>query len=106
MSNPLQKFQYAALETETEAGDQIYFRYLDSNGKAIVFQLTDFRSDPNDPNQETLIVDYEYSFLDPELDKDEFNRDFSYFVQNIIEESMRQAEQSPIDTSTKLEDIV
>lgn len=104
MSNPLQKFQYMARETET--GDQIEFRYLDSNGKAIVFQLKDFKSDPNDPNLETLIVDYEYSFLDPELNKDEFNKDFSYFVQNIVEESMRQEEQSPIDTSTKLEDIV
>lgn len=104
MSNPLQKFQY--MVRETEAGDQIEFRYLDSNGKAIVFQLKDFKTDPNDPNLETLIVEYEYSFLDPELDKAEFNKDFSYFVQNIIEESMNQMEQSPIDTSTKLEDIV
>ena len=99
LSTPISKFKYLVKEDDT-----LEFKYTDDNDKCIIFQLKNFTADPDDP--ESLIVDYEHSFLDEGLDKDQFNRDFSLFVSAIIEETFRQESEALIDTSTKLSDIV
>lgn len=99
MSNALRKFNY-----KVDAEGLVQFLYTDSNGKRVIFTLKDMLSDPNDP--ESLIVDYDYSLREDGLDTDEFNKDFTIFVTNIIEESLAQKEESKIDTKTKLSDLI
>lgn len=99
MSNALLKFNY-----KVDAEGLVQFLYTDSNGKRVIFTLKDMLSDPNDP--ESLIVDYDYSLREDGLDTDEFNKDFTIFVTNIIEESLAQKEESKIDTKTKLSDLI
>lgn len=86
MSNPLDKFQYMI-----EGADTIKIRYTDTAGKIFVFKINEFKFD--DVQEDNLIVDYEQLSLDEGLNKDEFNRDFGFFVNNIIEESVKAAEE-------------